>query len=187
VNRTDLRDFAQSILRLDDERIMWWEEKKRVQVERDQAGRMCDEARAERDAARSELAGVAAQRDAHLTRSVELATRVTELEARLAAAPVEDGFRVGDLVVAYDYAPEPIARFVKGFAQLDKAGLSIAVECLTRKPVEVGDTVRCVSGAFAGRTGTVVHVCFGRDARVQSEPGGGCFTTEVAHLVAVAP
>lgn len=36
---------------------------------------------AERDAARADLAGVAAQRDAQLSRSVELAARVTELEA----------------------------------------------------------------------------------------------------------
>ena len=41
-----------------------------------------DAATDERDQARAELVGVTAQRDAHLSRSVELAARVAELEAK---------------------------------------------------------------------------------------------------------
>jgi multidrug efflux pump subunit AcrA (membrane-fusion protein) len=61
----------------------------KAQEERDRAVRAYDHVLAQRnvsrfdcDAARAELAGVAAQRDAYLSRSVELATRVTELEAK---------------------------------------------------------------------------------------------------------
>ena len=103
------------------------------------------QARRQLDAARAELAVANTQRDAHLSQSVELAARVTELEAlkaqatrneaalkarastleaRLAAltpAVVEvDGFRVGDLVrysrLTGDYTCLPIAKFKGGKA-----------------------------------------------------------------------
>lgn len=158
-----------------------------------------EEWRAERDAARAELAGVAAQRDAQLSRSVELAARVTELEARLnaqfrtvvaagaieagslvKAAPVEvDGFRVGDLVrFNGDVLP-----LLKVFFD-ETVGHSFGtVECdspyrrkscsqlhhMVRKPVGVGDTVRIVEGGHAGCIGRVDGIVCG-EARVVTDP-----------------
>ena len=115
------------------------------------------------------------------------AAHIAELEARLTAltlAPVEvDSFRVGDLVVAYDYAPEPIARFVKDFAHLDKAGLAVGVERLARKPVEVGDTVRHVSGSPARYTVAAFETDGGNQfARTHEGP-----FIPSKNLVAVAP
>lgn len=108
----------------------------------------------ERDAARAELAGVAAQRGAHLSRSVELAARVTELEARLAALTptlVEvDGFRVGDLVRhrssvlswgVVDGVGQHVRVVYPGHDRGPDAS-SYRPDELTRKPVKVGDTVR---------------------------------------------
>ena len=111
----------------------------------------------ERDAARAELAGVAAQRDAHLTRSVELTTRNAELEARLAAvAPAEtaevDGFRVGDLV-RFNHETLPLLEvfhdetvgFAFGTVACDsphRRKSCSQLQHMVRKPVEVGDTVR---------------------------------------------
>jgi hypothetical protein len=148
----------------------------------------------ELDAARAELAGVAAQRDAHLSRSVELAARVTELEARLTApapAAVEaDGFRVGDLVAAAPTGAGSWGRVI-GFDAGD-------VECdyleqgihshepseLSRKPVEVGDTVRVLGDArAAGKVHTMMRDC--PSALVAFEAHDG--VVELSKLVAVAP
>jgi len=152
---------------------------------------------AERDATRAELAGVAAQRDAHLSRSVELAARVTELEARLAAvapatvAPVEvDGFRAGDLV----YAPGNDGRYARitdmsagtGRSWISTMTCSVQTSALRRKPVEVGDAVRCVSGPFTGRAGMVTDV-IGATAYVEWGTYRYSVQTELRNLVAVAP
>jgi hypothetical protein len=181
----------------------------------------------ERDAARAELAGVAAQRDAHLTRSAELATRnaeleaktfdlarleqdnaglrsalssearktfdmharITELEARLAAAaPAEvDGFRVGDLIRLEGIADSQIESFMKvtGCWRMLVAGQWWTVGRHSRKPVEVGDTVRCVWGNLKGRGGRVEYECGGEQWRVTS-PDGAFYAT-AKHIVAVAP
>ena len=171
-------------------------------TQRDASRAYATQVQAERDAARAELAGVAAQRDAHLSRSVELATRVTELEVRLAAltpAAVEvDGFRVGDLVrwvrvptvgAASDSHWRALTdvRSGRGWYRLSSPQ-GVLLEDLVCKPVEVGDTVRCISGAFAGRTGVVVGRVEGSCLRMQDGgPGGGHFSTDPASLVAVAP
>lgn len=114
-----------------------------------------------RDSARAELAGVAAQRDAYLSRSVELATRVTELETRLAAltpAPVEvDGFRVGDLVGFKQNPPPQQFGVVERVDEWVKARFpshyvaAYKPHQLTRKPVEVGDTVRIANSDSPAR------------------------------------
>ena len=90
-----------------------------------------------------------AERDGWRKRAEAAETKLLEVRGIVAAPqcvplkPEEvDGFRVGDLVSAYALEEEPIARLCQGFAQLDKAGLSVQTERLTRKPVEVGDTVR---------------------------------------------
>lgn len=260
----ELRDFARSILRMDGERVMWFERSQELakkcdaltaELEESRARRLagpfslinaalgvsedessieaCKRVVGERDASRAELAGVAAQRDAYLSRSVELATRVTELEAktfdlarleqdnaglrsalasearktfdmharvtdleaRLAAAPVEtaevDGFRVGDLV---RYLSNPsgqprdhwraIERFNHQRAVYRQSGeCGIGTEFLTRKPVEVGDTVRVVGGnaRFVGVRFVVTYI----------DDKGSVWGSEGAwdprNLVAVAP
>ena len=171
----ELRDFAESLLRIDSEREMWWE----------RSQELAKESRLLAAANHSLLADVATlttERDA-------LAARVAELEAKLEpAAPVEevDGFRVGDLVSAHGCAPEPIARIVLGYVHLDGAGFSTHSRGLTRKPVAIGDTVRCVSGPFAGRTGRVEHD-YVASMSVCTGPGEGSFWTTPTKLVAVAP
>lgn len=133
------------------------------------------QARRELDAARAELAVANTQRDAHLSQSVELAARVTELEALKAQATRNEaalkarastleaqlaaltpavvevgGFRVGDLVeVLTDKG-----RFARiadmsadgGRAWVTTMTCSVQTGVLRRKPVEVGDTVRVVGG-----------------------------------------
>jgi hypothetical protein len=104
-------------------------------------------------------------------------------------APVEtaevDGFRVGDLVSKSTFKGyKPITGVGMTFVYVN--GYTAQFGSFTRKPVEVGDTVRCVSGAFAGRTGTVEQdrvVCM----YVVSSGGEGAFWTEPSKLVAVAP
>jgi hypothetical protein len=161
-------------------------------------------AQAERDAARAELAGVAAQRDAYLTRSVELATRVTELEARLAAvAPVEtaevDGFCVGDLV-RFNHETLPLLEvfhdetvgFAFGTVACDsphRRKSCSQLQHMVRKPVEVGDTVRVVEGRYEGLVGVVDGV-IGEEARVVIDPKvsmGEARWVMLPRLVAVAP
>ena len=96
-----------------------------------------------------EFAKIEAERDGWRKRAEAAESKMAEARGIVAAPqcvplkPEEvDGFRVGDLVSAYALEEEPIARLCQGFAQLDKAGLSVQTERLTRKPVEVGDTVR---------------------------------------------
>lgn len=161
--------------------------------------------RSERDAARAELAGVAAQRDAHLSRSVELAARVTELEAALKrasctltatpAAVEVDGFRVGDLVRhrssvlswgVVDAVSQHVRVVYPGHDRGPDAS-SYRPDELARKPVKAGDTVRVTSGALAGSTGVVDYVHADGTMRIRSAGNPPLFREVPLLLVAVAP
>ena len=208
----ELRDFAQSILRMDSERVMWWERAQSLAksdslvrqnervfadvvtliAERDAVIKERADAILSRDHAYADLASMTAQRDSWLAKSIALAEQLHALQSATPGAPVEvDGFRVGDLVCwkliahASDITWNPIESLRDGRAQYAPAW-STLTKMLARKPVEVGDTVRCVSGPFAGRTGVVTRY-IGNDLCVQESPGGGSFSTAPSCFVAVAP
>lgn len=157
----------------------------------------------ERDAARAEQAGVAAQRDAHLSRSVDLAARVTELEAALKrasctltatpAAVEVDGFRVGDLVRhrssvlswgVVDAVSQHVRVVCPGHDRGPDAS-SYRPDELARKPVEVGDTVRVSDGSYVGVRGLVDCIVDG-EAYVTLGDGWGTRWLPARSLVAVA-
>ena len=170
----------------------WLPEFAKIEAERNAACAERDALRERAEAAEAKLLEV---------RGIVAAPQVPQWVAVPAGAPVKagqlvaltpeeiDGFWVGDLVSAYACASEPIARFYQGFAQLDKAGLSVGAEYLARKPVEVGDTVRIVEGGHAGRIGRVDGIVCG-EARVVTDPNaslGEALWVMLPRLVAVAP
>lgn len=146
--------------------------------------------------ARAELAGVAAQRDAHLSRSVELAARVTELEAKIAtmtpAVDEVDGFRVGDLVeyVADGGRYATITNLgtdhsvLKGgaWARLSTMVCPVFASSLRRKPVEVGDAVREVHSGLRGEVFKANEYAF--DVR---RPTGQMSSWSRDNCIAIAP
>lgn len=147
----------------------------------------------ERDQARAELAGVTAQRDAHLSRSVELAARVTELEARLAAVTPAvdevDGFRAGDLVCHKGCAGSPggwgrvITLGKRIEANFGRHGLHTYLPNeLERKPVEVGDAVREVHSGLRGEVFKANEYAF--DVR---RPTGQMSSWSRDNCIAIAP
>ena len=171
----ELRDFAESILR-QNERLL------------------ADVATltTERDAAMGKLAQLRKQ----ICRFNSFEPKQDLLDVIDGAAPVSvgevDGFLVGDLVLAPGCGGR-ISRVVGV-----EAGIKLSTHeryhnadpsKLVRKPVAIGDMVRCISGPFKGRTGRVVWHC-DRGAvpcmSVCTGPGEGSFWTEPSHLVAVS-
>ena len=112
-----------------------------------------------------------------------------------------DGFRVGDLVrwsglmgdacaMSGGARWRPISSF-DGLKASYEGGVrnGYPTSKLTRKPVEVGDTVRIVEGGHAGRIGRVDGIVCG-EARVVTDPNaslGEALWVMLPRLVAVAP
>ncbi len=216
----ELRDFAQSILRMDSERIMWFEQSQRLAKKCDAQAVELERVTARLAESESDRADVrervreacACLREAigsNGSKNVEeyaerAAARITELEARLAAvapaveAPVEtaevDGFRVGDLVRNLASAPSlawGTVRHLSRFVEVEYAGaphrIAYCSDELTRKPVEVGDTVRCTAVGYESKRGKVVELgALGKSCAVTTAPGSTLYMP-AAHLVAVAP
>ena len=84
-----LRADARNASNLSVERYRAQQERDKAREERDSLRGAVDHWHTKFMSERAELANVAAQRDAHLSRSVELAARVTELEAKLSFAQQE--------------------------------------------------------------------------------------------------
>ena len=97
----------------------------------------------------------------------------------------------GDLVAwvalkdSHDLTWHPIDSIRDGRARYGSSQtFGMPLEKLIRKPIELGDSVRCAAGFFAGRRG-VSDSYVGDEMRVREAPGGGYFTTSVSNLVAV--
>ena len=196
----ELRDFAESILRSEGERLMWWERSQEL-------AKKCDSLVRQNERLAADVATLTAERD-------KLAARVVELEAKLGpVAPVEevdsfqiglgiwspdckieevDGFRVGDLVRYEALTQEKYTR-ITGFINLGDdrvwhASLgNIDAFCVTsqliRKPVEVGDTVRTRYSSRATITQGP-----DRDGRILFvEEDGKVYGAPLCTCIAVAP
>ena len=142
-----------------------------------------------------------AEREAQALREQVQALEAKLLEVRKvvadeARAPLEvDGFRVGDLVrhSVFGMSTMTIARFERkgevNYAHIDGHTGGWSVNNLAHKPIEVGDTVRCAKGRYAGLVG-VVDGTIGGEARVVIDPSvslGEARWVMLPRLVAVAP
>ena len=194
-----MQDFARSILRMDDERMLWWERSQELAkkcdaqaVELERVTARLAESESDREDVRERVREACATLreviGANGGENVEeyaerAAARITELEARLAAvAPVEtdevDGFRVGDLV-RFNHEALPLLEvfhdetvgFSFGTVVTDSPHRRKCsqLQHMVRKPVEVGDTVRVVGGHRDGARGRVDGIIEG-EARVVVDP-----------------